>query len=228
MNPELDLQLWQAVRMGDTALVCDLLFRDGADPNWRNPQFHEYSPLLLATVIRRAGMVELLLAHPGINVNLPQAGGEVALHLACRWGSPAILQLLLQHPQIHPAPTSPLNMTPLWLACWKNRLDCVKVYLASGKPLRLGFRLQAEGSSMVPWTNMTALEVSQARGHHEISCLLLQFKEGPAACRARLRRELCELPTFFFSLPLAHWFFLPRLARPRAHSHPRAGSGSLA
>jgi ankyrin repeat protein len=82
--------LHMAVEHGSADLVRQFLEK-GCDPNCQT--FLGETPLHLAVSTNRADIVELLLKHPDIKVNLPDSFGNNALHLV---KSESVREILLQ------------------------------------------------------------------------------------------------------------------------------------
>ena len=90
--PENVFQLITASVEGNLACVQDLLAH-GLDPNAQNGR--GWTPLMFAARAGREGVVELLLGHPAINLEVRSQGGSTVLLEAAARGR--VVKLLLQH-----------------------------------------------------------------------------------------------------------------------------------
>ena len=84
-----------ASRAGDLELVRNLL-RWGADVNWQDEDDQLQAGLHLAIRDGHGDVVDLLLAQPGVDVNIRDEYNETPLMVACYPSSEIILRKLLQ------------------------------------------------------------------------------------------------------------------------------------
>jgi len=114
---------------GCTESVRLLVKQPGIDVNFT--WYRGWTALTQACNQGYAEIVELLLTHPNINVNLTQNQElHTPLVYACGVGSPKIAELLLKHPGIDVNLSGRDNWTPLMTACLVQNLEVVKLFLA--------------------------------------------------------------------------------------------------
>ena len=89
----LNHQLWSAVKYGLTEEVVRLL-GEGADPNGQ-----DYSGRTAVHVACACNpqVLNILLQHKHININLRDNSNDTPLHLACREGSLKCVKTLIKH-----------------------------------------------------------------------------------------------------------------------------------
>jgi ankyrin repeat protein len=116
--------------------IANILIFAGADVNIGIQEyfFGEYLPrkssqLILASFLDRAEIVKLLLAVPGININLQNEDGNTALITACMKGNAEIVKLLLAVPGIDINLQNNNKNSALTAAFTKRHIDVVKLLL---------------------------------------------------------------------------------------------------
>ncbi len=99
--------------------------------------YHYHTPLAEAIGTGNEEIVRLILAHPGIKVNLPDNDNWTPLHVAAHLKLPGIACLLLQHGACLNVKTTPKNRTPLHEAVYQRHQGVVHVLLTEMPQKRL-------------------------------------------------------------------------------------------
>jgi ankyrin repeat protein len=90
----MELEIWSQLDKRDESNAVRLL-RDHYDEIDVNLLFRGYTMLHMACIWGHNKAIKLLLAHPGIDVNLPDSSGLTPLHIACYNARIEIVKLLL-------------------------------------------------------------------------------------------------------------------------------------
>lgn len=119
-----------------------------------------------AVVLGNTAKLERLLANRRVDVNVKNADGATALHLAASHDGPTtMLEALLAHPDINPNPQERSGKTPLHLAVCLGRLHVVRLLLADS---RTDVNLAAhDGRSLLHY----AVDFSQTHDNPTLSLL---------------------------------------------------------
>ena len=91
------------------------------------------SQLIFASLLNRTEIVKLLLAVPGIDINLQNEYGDSALIIACKEGNSEIIKLLLTAPGINVNLQNKDGDSALIITCRKGNAEIVKLLLADPK-----------------------------------------------------------------------------------------------
>ena len=110
-----------------------------------------------------AEAVKLLLAHPGIDINIASSKGTTPLVMACQKGHVEAVKLLLAHPGIDINKAKTNGEAPLFMACFYGHAEAVKLLLAQD-----GIEINKEKPNGV-----TPLLMACYKGHAEAVKLLL-------------------------------------------------------
>lgn len=120
------------------------LFRTYTLEEWRNAVTHtdptilngdnlegnKLSPLLCACKDGNTTLVELLIHHPRVDVNVStRTNVYTPLLIACRYGFLKIVQMLLEHPDIDVNKTDRTRVSPLMVACMNGRVAIARCLL---------------------------------------------------------------------------------------------------
>jgi len=127
-----DTQLTQAVAVGDTAAVADLIGR-GAPLNVRDA--NGLTPIMLAAGRGDARLVQLLLQAGADPLVVTPEAGTTALHLACQGINLGIVRLLIEAGAPVDWVATSTGHTPLLEAIWFKRDDIVEYLLERGATL---------------------------------------------------------------------------------------------
>lgn len=136
ISPMLGSALFAAVFNNMGGIVSNLI-EYKVDPHatytWR-----EESPLSLVVVNNNISMVKVLLRSLYLNPNEPAGIAEPPLLVACFNGFTDIVEILLQHPWIHPDIQSQVSgFTPLTAAVRNGNTNVVRVLVNSGLMLNM-------------------------------------------------------------------------------------------
>lgn len=156
--------LTEAVLKGDRREVR-LLIEIGVDPNWRGPD----GKAALHHAAERAdtGILEDLLAHPRVNVNLPDEDKSTALHHAAHYNRTGAIEKLAARKAVIDAPDE-WQSAPLAVAACHGHVESVRLLLK--KSADPNARSQK---------NNTALHGAVAREHLEAAIALVQGGADP-------------------------------------------------
>jgi len=130
--------LFWAIESNNIELV-NILISAGADVNigiedgYSGDLPEKSSQLIFASVLERAEIVKLLLAVPGIDINLQNKYGDTALIVACKERNAEIVKLLLAVPEININLKNEYGDTALIITCRKGNVEIVKLLLADPK-----------------------------------------------------------------------------------------------
>lgn len=117
--------LFEAVQKADRREV-QLLIELGVDPNWQDEDGQ--SPLHVAAEKADTGILEDLLAHPRIKVDLPDDTGTTALHHAARFDRTGAIEKLVAAKATVDA-RDKWQATPLMTAAHNGKTAAVKLLL---------------------------------------------------------------------------------------------------
>ena len=126
--------LWTQCYLGDVEGVRAALARGEDDPNTIDGEWRR-SCLMEAAGRGHTGVVELLLAHPGIDINAVNSGNMTALHGACMYGWKDVGVRLLAHPRVNLNIRDGMDgMTPIMMAArGGHSVETVRVMAGDGR-----------------------------------------------------------------------------------------------
>lgn len=131
--PDFDTDAYDPITLAIVSNDIDTvkkLIASGADVN--STKSDGYTPLYWAVNYKMTECVKLLLAAPGINVNMPNGMHEsTALYVAADQGNAEYLKMLLAVPGIEVNKPDCVLRTPLFVAVQNNHIECVKLLLAA-------------------------------------------------------------------------------------------------
>jgi len=130
----------------------------------------------------RSAVIPLLLAHPGIDVNVKTKCGDSPFILACLYGFTSCVRELLKDSRVKVNETLNGGRTPLWYAAYNDHLDVIKWWIVSGREMDLG----TPGDVYMT----DAIGAAKEEGYSEVVTLLERFKENPVKTRHAMRVEL--------------------------------------
>jgi len=187
--------MWAAVNDGDAKKVIEVLRQDpGFDVNMAQ-NVHGWTLLHHACRVgERSAVIPLLLAHPGVDVNVKDKDGRTSFYWACCRSASCIRELLkdsrvnVNEPDTH-------GSTPLWRAVLWSRIDVIKWWIASGREMDLGTPGDIDKTD--------AIGAAKKWRKTDVATLLERFKSDAAQTRHVLRVELGwydDLATKVFAL----------------------------
>jgi len=181
----MEQQLIEAVNDGDAEVTLALL-RDNPrlDVNWIGDTC--WSALHSASANGFSKIVENLLAHPAIEVNVPARRNTTPFSLACLFGKVLTVRLLLKDPRVDITLADEYDHTPLWWASRSGHPAVIEWIIASGRdsnPERKG-QLGEDGDFLSP------LEVARRCEKAGAVSLLERFTANPVQTRHEVRAKL--------------------------------------
>lgn len=91
------------------------------------------TPLILASRNGHLGAVDTLISKYNVKLEIRDSTGSTALHRACGWDHPMVAQYLLTNTNINiDIKKSTDGQTPLMMAAYYNRCDCIETLLKFG------------------------------------------------------------------------------------------------
>ena len=114
--------LWNSCRNGDVVEVRESLAR-GADVN---ACMNNFPCLVVAVLFQNEEVVDLLLAHPDIQVNQRDHLGGTALHATSAGTSVSLVKKILNHPGVDFEARDKLDKTPLMRGVEQGTVEVVK------------------------------------------------------------------------------------------------------
>lgn len=117
-------EVWQLCSEGDVEGVRAAL-GGGAGCNSRGGR-GGLTCLMWAAYGGSQGVLEELLAQPGIQVNARSSSNRTALHIGCYYATPTLVSALLKHPGVDCNVREVEGRTPLMGAVEKDREDVVR------------------------------------------------------------------------------------------------------
>ena len=131
MSEEISKTLVKSCESGDLQLVKTSLAQN-ADVNFSRQPFG-WTPLTSALFHKHPEIVNLLLKHPNINVDLANSGGMTPLHMAADLENLEAMSLILQRSQASLNIKTSSGCTPLMVAATYGKLASVKLLLQFDK-----------------------------------------------------------------------------------------------
>jgi len=130
----------------------------------------------------RSAVIPLLLAHPGIDVNVKNIDGHTPFFLACANGSASCVREMLKDSRVKVNEPSNYGSTPLWRSTFNDHLGVIKWWIASGREMDLGRPVETGTTD--------AIGVAKNWRKTVVATLLERFKENPVETRHDMRVEL--------------------------------------
>ena len=178
----MEQKLNKAAKNGRTATVRALL-GTAIDVNQRDR--YQFSALHNASYYGHAEIVELLLAHPAINVNILNAGGATPFSLSCNHGYLLVVRLMLKDSRVDVSLADNHHCSPLWRASLHGYHEVIEWLIASGRDLG---DLNAKGN--YAGQEFTPLEIATVCHTTEVMSLLERFMANSSITRIEVRRKL--------------------------------------
>jgi len=117
-----------AIENGDVKEVADLIRQDpGFDVN-KDQNGYGYTLLHYACGggDRSSPVIPLLLAHPGIDVNVKNIYGQTPFYIACQTASVPSVREMLKDSRVKVNEPTGAESIPLWSAAGNGRLNVIK------------------------------------------------------------------------------------------------------
>jgi len=169
-------QLNEAAFDGNETEVRKILKENpSTNVNWKDSGL---AALHLASFSGHDKVVELLLAHPDIDVNQKDESSETPFYSACAHGKIACVQLLLKDTRVLVNEPRRSGQTPLTGPAHYGYIELIKAWIASGREMNLG----------KPGNKYTdAIGFARRSGKTDVVTLLEKFKANPEQTRAEVR-----------------------------------------
>jgi len=172
------------VENGNAEELAELMRQD---PGFNvNMELDDYGHTLLHCACgggdRSFHVIPLLLAHPGIDVNLKDIYGWTPFFFACSTGYTSCAREMLKDSRVEANEPTNDGETPLWRAAYYGHLDVIKWWIASGREMDLGKPEDVEKTD--------AIGMAKMYGYTELVTLLERFKSDAAQTRYAMRVEV--------------------------------------
>ena len=129
----------------------------------------------------RSAVIPLLLAHPGIDVNVRDIYGYTPFWNAC-YGYPSCVREMLRDSRVKVNQPDDDGETPLWWAANNVHLGVIRWWIASGREMDLGKPGDVDKTD--------AIGLARENHQAEVVTLLERFKENPVETRHAMRLEV--------------------------------------
>ena len=174
---------WDAAGNGKVEEVKSILRNNPSlNVNWKNEERGAWTALVAACHNGHDSVVSILLAHPDIDPNLKDEGGNTPFMLACYSGRTSCVRLLLQDQRVMVNEPANDGCTPLREAAQQGHQDAIKLWIASGREINLG----KSGDNF----KTDAIGTAKQEKKTEVVSLLERFKSDPAKTRSEVRLQL--------------------------------------
>jgi len=186
-------RFWDAVNDGNVEEVREILENHpNVDVNWKNEDWIGHlAAMHRACRYGHDSIVAILLAHPGIKVNVKDSYGHTPFMIACLNDHTSCARLMLEDQRAAINEPSNNGYTPLRDAAHAGNLEIIKWWVASGREMDLGepgdSKTDAIGEARknLPWRSGMEKDRKTA-----VVTLLERFKENPEETRPSVRVEL--------------------------------------
>lgn len=169
----MESKLWKAVKARNISEARECLrLAPGLPVNWKNEVYLGWTSLHTACWEGLVELVQLLLAHPNIDVNTKASSyNQTPLALACSNGKVDVVKVLLRDPRVSLNDEDSAGKTPLKHAAANKYVEVVKWMIASGREV--------------------LLETAKEKKEEDFGLQVLErFLKNPQETRAEVRREL--------------------------------------
>jgi len=156
--------------------------------NWKHPNRQdnsEWTALHMACDRGHLQLVQVLLAHPAIDVNLQSSSGSTPLLFACVNGQFEVVKLLLRDGRAKMNVPDSQGRTPLWHATSNDHLKIVQLLLLVG-----GKTLDVRQGGSYRDQLLTPLDLAKELRKTRIQPLLESFERDPEHTREEIRKDL--------------------------------------
>jgi len=190
----MELELYYAVCDRDEIAVKTLLTtHPNIDVNWTpSPEYHNDTMLHRAVMFNAHNVVNMLLKHPGINVNAMTTFTVIRspFCIACAHGCVEVVKVLLKDPRLDVnMGYDTLNLencvNPLRSAVVNNCLEVIEHWIVSDVALPIN----PDYDELIQDALELGNTVSYSNDYKDIAQLLLDYKSG-AEAQQRIRRKL--------------------------------------
>jgi len=129
----------------------------------------------------RSAVIPVLLAHPDIDINVKDKGGNTPFMFACYSGLTSCVREMLKDSRVNVDETDNIGDTPLWYAAKNGHVNVIRWWIVSGREMDLG----------EPGNDRTdAIGVAMKYGETRVVALLERFRNDATQTRHALRVEL--------------------------------------
>ena len=127
------------VQSGDAKKVAELMRQDsGFNVNEEDENYGWTFLHHACKADHRSLVIPLLLAHPGIDVNVKDGYGRTPFYFACLDGTTSCVREMLKDSRVKVNEPANIGTTPLWYAASNGRLDVIKWWIVSGREMDFG------------------------------------------------------------------------------------------
>jgi len=181
-----------AIRDGDAKELAELIRQD-PDFNVNKDRSGDGNTLLhyACHSDSRSAVIPLLLAHPGIDVNLKDDNGYTAYFGAFYYGRTSCVREMLKDSRVKVNEPHSNGFTPLWFAASYGQIDIIKWCIASGREIDLGTAGDDETDAIGAAKKRAFWYIDDLKTRKtEVETLLERFKNDATETRHAVRVEL--------------------------------------
>ena len=181
----LEKHLFKLIESNDLPLVTSLLSQHSSAINVNARHNHAGWTLLhAAAVFDRAEMLQLLLNHPDIHLDLRTHDHSSVFYLACSLGNVAAVKVLLNDPRVKLNTLDSDRCSPLWIAAFKGHTAVIELLVASGRHITWK-KVGLYGGKL-----RSPLAIAGFMGRDDTAALLHSVATAPDHTRLKLRKQL--------------------------------------
>jgi ankyrin repeat protein len=153
--------------------------------NWKNKFSRGWTAFYCACYRGHVDIVQVLMAHPDIDINQKGHIGRTPFFMACNNGHSSIVRMFLNDSRLITInDRNDFGYTPLSEAVCCGKLEVIKWMISSGRELDLGEgKLRSDALQLARNENNTEINT-------EIVSLLERFKKDQVKTRYEIRKEL--------------------------------------
>ena len=177
------------------------LLQQGADINEQDS--NGYTALLLACQYNHTEIVEILLKHNKINVNLKDTGvflmnisggGDSPFLSACANNRYECVRLMIQDPRVDINMADDFGVSPLMWACYFGKTKTVQLLISYGRSIDIYKKSTKDwncifGDGLIK-SGSTVLDVAKQRNKTDIVQFLEQYQNNPKETQKTTRNQL--------------------------------------
>ena len=196
----MEAEFYQAVSSRDYAKTVSILL---ANPdldfnNWRKESWYQSTALNIAASTNSPNIVELLLRHPRVDVNVKNGLSTTSFALSVFLGLTDVAKVFLRDSRVDVLCPNVYGNTPIFLGCLNGHTVTVKWMLASGRTFDFGAMGSTEDG-----LRCTPLEIARRKGFSEIFDLLGKFERNPEATRDEIWTSLGIQGSYLSFIPFS-------------------------